>query len=188
MLFSRYRYAMVDLVNKERKAEGRAPLDPSPVLLAHPRLDLYVDVDSKHSFDAVGCTSCHDGSGQETDFVVTAHTAAQHLGRSNHRRARSRKSAQPDRRRKRTDSIFRSMLHASAQTRCSTSDVIHQLAPTTQQTEHLKKLEHAGEEEKTGPDPLHRSSHRQARQGRHPIPALGREIRTPRAARLSPGV
>ena len=36
-------------------------------------LDLYADVDSKHSIEAVGCTSCHDGSGQETDFVVTAH-------------------------------------------------------------------------------------------------------------------
>jgi cytochrome c551/c552 len=42
-------------------------------LLAHPRLDLYVDVDSKHSFESIGCTSCHGGSGQETDFVLTAH-------------------------------------------------------------------------------------------------------------------
>ena len=42
--------------------------------LAHPQLNLYVDVDSPHSFEAVGCTACHDGSGQETDFVVAAHT------------------------------------------------------------------------------------------------------------------
>src|SRR5205085_7096480 len=38
-------------------------------------LDLYVSVDSKHSYEKIGCTSCHDGSGQETDFVLTAHTA-----------------------------------------------------------------------------------------------------------------
>ena len=73
LLLSRYRYAMIDVVNPARKAQGLAPLDPSPVHLAHPRMDLYVDVDSKHSFEAVGCTSCHDGSGQETDFVVAAH-------------------------------------------------------------------------------------------------------------------
>src|SRR4029079_15324190 len=74
LVTSRYRFAMVDVVNAERKNRGMDLLDPSPVLLAHPRLDLYVDVDSKHSFEAVGCTSCHDGSGQETDFVVAAHT------------------------------------------------------------------------------------------------------------------
>src|SRR4029079_9351988 len=74
LVTSRYRFAMVDVVNAERKNRGMDLLDPSPVLLAHPRLDLYVDVDSKHSFEAVGCTSCHDGSGQETNFVVAAHT------------------------------------------------------------------------------------------------------------------
>jgi len=75
LLMSRYRFAMVDFVNAGRKNYGLEPLDPSPVLLAHPKLDLFVDVDSKHSFEAVGCTSCHDGSGQETDFVVAAHVA-----------------------------------------------------------------------------------------------------------------
>ena len=76
LLLDRYRYAMVDFVNQGRKARGLATLDPSPVLLAHPRLDLFVDVDSKHSFEAVGCTSCHDGSGQETDFVLCAMSLA----------------------------------------------------------------------------------------------------------------
>src|SRR5262249_7871191 len=83
LLNSRYRFAMADVVNAERKVKGKEPLDPSPVLLPHPRLDLYVDMDSKHPFDSdptagkmgVGCTSCHDGSGQETDFVLTAHVA-----------------------------------------------------------------------------------------------------------------
>jgi cytochrome c551/c552 len=73
LLSDRYRYALVDVVNAARKTEGLAALDPSPVLLAHPRLDLYVDVDSKHSLETVGCTSCHDGSGLETDFVLAAH-------------------------------------------------------------------------------------------------------------------
>ena len=72
---------MVDVVNAEAQEPRHGALDPSPVLLAHPRLDLYVDVDSKHSFEAVGCTSCHDGSGQETDFVVTATRPAEYLGR-----------------------------------------------------------------------------------------------------------
>jgi cytochrome c551/c552 len=70
----RYRYALVDDANLARKKQGLPALNASGVLLAHPRLDLYVDVDSSHSFEAVGCTSCHDGSGQETDFVLAAHT------------------------------------------------------------------------------------------------------------------
>jgi cbb3-type cytochrome oxidase cytochrome c subunit len=74
LLEDRYRYALVAEVNTYRKKQGYSALDPSPVMLAHPQLNLYVDVDSKHSYEAVGCTSCHDGSGQETDFVVAAHT------------------------------------------------------------------------------------------------------------------
>ncbi len=70
----RYRRTMVAEANIARKRSGLSKLDPSPVMLAHPRLDLYVDVDSKHSFEAVGCTSCHDGSGQETNFVLSAHS------------------------------------------------------------------------------------------------------------------
>ncbi|HMB95960.1 MAG TPA: hypothetical protein VKK61_07980, partial [Tepidisphaeraceae bacterium] len=73
-LENRYRFALVDEVNVARKQQGLSPLSASPVQLAHPRLELYVDVDSPHSFEAVGCTACHDGSGQETDFVVAAHT------------------------------------------------------------------------------------------------------------------
>ena len=74
-LEERYRYALVDQVNIHRKDEGYEPLNASPALLAHPNLDLYVDVDSPHKMEEVGCTSCHDGSGQETDFVLAAHTA-----------------------------------------------------------------------------------------------------------------
>ncbi|HVT88720.1 MAG TPA: c-type cytochrome [Tepidisphaeraceae bacterium] len=73
-LEDRYRYALVDELNSERKKQGLQALDASPVILAHPNLELYVDIDSAHSIEAVGCTSCHDGSGQETDFVLAAHT------------------------------------------------------------------------------------------------------------------
>lgn len=75
LLEDRYRYTLVGDLNVARKAEGRPALDASPVLLAHPSLELYVDVDSPHAMEAVGCTSCHDGSGQETDFVLAAHMA-----------------------------------------------------------------------------------------------------------------
>lgn len=75
LLLDRYRYALTGELNIERRRRGLASLDASSVLLAHPKLDLYVDVDSPHSFEALGCTSCHDGSGQETDFVLAAHTA-----------------------------------------------------------------------------------------------------------------
>ncbi len=74
-VLDRYRRAMIAEVNVSRKSGGLSQLDPSPVMLAHPRLDLYADVDSKHPMEKVGCTSCHDGSGQETRFVLAAHTA-----------------------------------------------------------------------------------------------------------------
>lgn len=78
-LEERYRWAMVDVVNAERTRQRLPTLDPSPVYLAHSELDLYASQDSPHPMDGdrdkigVGCTSCHDGSGQETDFVLAAH-------------------------------------------------------------------------------------------------------------------
>jgi cbb3-type cytochrome oxidase cytochrome c subunit len=75
LLGARYRAALAEQVNVFRKAKGYAALDSSVAMLAHPRLDLYVDADSPHKMDLVGCTSCHDGSGQESDFVLAAHSA-----------------------------------------------------------------------------------------------------------------
>jgi cytochrome c2 len=75
LLFDRYRRDLVAAVNAGRGGRGEPELDDGRVMLAHPNLDLYVGLDSKHSYEKVGCTSCHDGSGQETDFVLTAHTA-----------------------------------------------------------------------------------------------------------------
>ena len=75
LLYDRYRRDLTALVNRARDERGAPELDDGRVMLAHPNLDLYVGLDSKHSYEKVGCTSCHDGSGQETDFVLTAHTA-----------------------------------------------------------------------------------------------------------------
>lgn len=75
LLGTRYRAALAEQVNVFRKAKGYAALDWSPAMLAHPRLDLYVETDSVHKMDKVGCTACHDGSGQESDFVLAAHSA-----------------------------------------------------------------------------------------------------------------
>jgi hypothetical protein len=73
LLEDRYRRALLARVNEHRKEESLGALDDSRVLLAHPKLNLYVDQDSKHPMESIGCTSCHDGSGQETNFVLAAH-------------------------------------------------------------------------------------------------------------------
>lgn len=69
-----YRHALVAEYNQRSAANGRARLNPSRLFLAHPQLDLYADPDSKHPIARMGCTSCHEGSGEETQFVHTAHT------------------------------------------------------------------------------------------------------------------
>lgn len=40
----------------------------------HPRLDVMLESRSPHPIDAVGCTVCHEGRGQATEFVRSAHT------------------------------------------------------------------------------------------------------------------
>jgi hypothetical protein len=69
-----YRQALIEEFNGYRAKAGLARLSANPVLLAHPRLDLYADAESKHPMKTVGCTSCHEGSGHETDFTHAAHT------------------------------------------------------------------------------------------------------------------
>ncbi len=61
-------------INTYLEHEGRPPIKLEKVLRAHPDLDLYVDADSPHPMKKMGCTVCHEGSGQETDFVLAAHT------------------------------------------------------------------------------------------------------------------
>lgn len=43
---------------------------------AHPRLELFVDANSKHPMEKFGCTICHQGQGSATDFVNASHMPA----------------------------------------------------------------------------------------------------------------
>lgn len=69
-----YRHVLVDMYNAGAASLGRSRLSDSRLILAHPRLDLYADPDSRHPIVTMGCTSCHEGSGEETQFPHTAHT------------------------------------------------------------------------------------------------------------------
>ena len=68
MLDEQYRRDLIAAVNQKRQAAGEALLDDSPVLLAHPF------VGGHHVWSQIGCTSCHEGSGEATDFVGAAHS------------------------------------------------------------------------------------------------------------------
>jgi len=65
-------------LNTYLEEEGRPPIKFEQPYLAHPRLDLFVGPDSPHPVQEMGCTVCHEGSGQETDFVFAAHTPKSH--------------------------------------------------------------------------------------------------------------
>jgi mono/diheme cytochrome c family protein len=41
---------------------------------AHPRLELFVDGNSPHPMQKVGCTICHGGQGSSTSFTLASHT------------------------------------------------------------------------------------------------------------------
>lgn len=69
-----YRYSLITAYNRDPSHHGRTRLNAGRHLLAHPDLDLYAHPDSKHPIVSMGCTSCHGGSGEETQFVHTAHT------------------------------------------------------------------------------------------------------------------
>lgn len=66
--------AVVHEINRFQRMEDRPLLKFGQPLLAHPDLDLYVSADSPHPITQMGCTVCHEGSGEETDFVLAAHT------------------------------------------------------------------------------------------------------------------
>ena len=68
-----YRYELTERFNAYRGETGLPLLSSNPVMLGHPQLDMYVGSESFHPVKTMGCTSCHEGSGQETDFLHTAH-------------------------------------------------------------------------------------------------------------------
>ncbi|MBI4719610.1 MAG: c-type cytochrome [Planctomycetes bacterium] len=70
--------ALLELVNRYLKLSGRKTIKLGQPLLAHPNLELYVTVDSPHPMAKMGCTACHEGNPQETDFVLAAHSPPTH--------------------------------------------------------------------------------------------------------------
>lgn len=66
--------AAVNLYLEKNDDTSRPPIQYGEVLAAHPRLDLFVSPNSPHPMKTMGCTVCHEGSGQETDFIFAAHT------------------------------------------------------------------------------------------------------------------
>ncbi|MEK6674327.1 MAG: hypothetical protein AABZ47_01580, partial [Planctomycetota bacterium] len=65
-------------VNRYLDETGRKKIELGQPLLAHPDLDLYVAVDSPHPKKEMGCSVCHEGNSQETDFVLAAHSPPTH--------------------------------------------------------------------------------------------------------------
>ena len=69
-----YSTSLTAAMNLYLAREGRPEVSLDAVLAAHPRLDLFVSQDSPHPMKKIGCTVCHEGSGQDTDFILAAHT------------------------------------------------------------------------------------------------------------------
>jgi len=69
---------LLKLVNGYLRLSGRKTIELGQPILAHPDLDLYLSVDSAHPMAKIGCTVCHEGNPQETDFVQAAHSPPTH--------------------------------------------------------------------------------------------------------------
>lgn len=65
-------------VNAYFREVGYRELTLDEPLRAHPDLELFVDIDSPHPMARMGCTVCHEGNPQETEFVLAAHTPESH--------------------------------------------------------------------------------------------------------------
>jgi len=70
--------ALLAIVNDHLQLTGRKTIRLQEPILAHPDLDLYVAVNSPHPLAKMGCTVCHEGNPQETDFVQAAHSPPTH--------------------------------------------------------------------------------------------------------------
>jgi cytochrome c2/plastocyanin len=68
-----YLQALQQEINKYLTYAGLPTLELDQPLRAHPHLDLYLTENSPHPIKRMGCTVCHEGNGQETDFVLAAH-------------------------------------------------------------------------------------------------------------------
>ena len=59
---------LLDRVNTYLDRTDKKEMKLRQPLIAHPNLDLFVHVDSTHPSVQIGCTVCHEGNPQETDF------------------------------------------------------------------------------------------------------------------------
>lgn len=75
---SEYVQSLLAALNDYLDDVGRPRIKLDKVLMVHPDLDLYVGPKSKHPMQVMGCTVCHHGSGQDTDFILAAHTPRSH--------------------------------------------------------------------------------------------------------------
>ncbi len=73
-----YFTALQDAVNGYLAYANLPTIDLGEPLQAHPNLDLFLADDSPHPIKQMGCTVCHEGNGQETDFILAAHTPNSH--------------------------------------------------------------------------------------------------------------
>lgn len=73
-----YFEGLLERANSYLKMSGRKTIELGQPLLAHPDLDLYLTPESPHPMKQVGCTVCHEGNPQETDFVLAAHSPPTH--------------------------------------------------------------------------------------------------------------
>lgn len=69
-----YVQSLTAALNVYLRKEGRPAIEFNEVLKAHPHLDLFVSPNSPHTLNAMACRVCHEGSGDDTDFVYAAHT------------------------------------------------------------------------------------------------------------------
>lgn len=73
-----YFEVLLGQVNNYLEQSGRKTIELGEPVLAHPHLDLFVSIDSAHPMSRMGCTVCHEGNPQETDFVQAAHSPRTH--------------------------------------------------------------------------------------------------------------
>ncbi len=66
---------LAEKMNSYQAMRGRPSLHLAAPLLAHPDLDLFADENAVHPIGRMGCTICHEGQGQATDFWLAGHTA-----------------------------------------------------------------------------------------------------------------
>ncbi len=64
---------LLDVANTYLAIEDRHPISFTKPFTAHSDLGVFVSGSSAHPLSSMGCTACHGGNPQETDFILAAH-------------------------------------------------------------------------------------------------------------------